>query len=429
MEGLFSHTTKLIDDEGFVSRVKAKPQDFSRDRKLEFKHLLLAIMSFTKSSIQVELDRFYKSLLHSPDSFDTISKSAFTQSRKKLLPKAFIELRDEQLTYFQANAPHIKTWKGYRVVAIDGSLLNLPNSDEIKNHFGFTSNQHELMNRARCSFAYDVCNELILDAEVAAHKSCEKELAVNHLSKLDPHTDILVFDRGYPALWLMGLLQEKGFKFCFRLSSAWKDAATLTGSDENDIDWVSERRSKKDLGKLKTYSVASKIEGMRLVKVPLSSVETEILATNLLDRKDFDIQTLKSLYHLRWGIEESYKLFKKSIHIEYFTGKTTRSVEQEFYAKVFMLNMASMIRTQYIDPQKKYRKEAKHQQKVNKTQVLAKTKDFLVDLFYSYNIFKVLQQMKRMLNKCFDIVRPNRSFKRQETSSRRRHKSMNYKGI
>jgi hypothetical protein len=65
-------------------------------------------MSFTKSSVQVELDRFFKSYTHSPESFETISRSAFTQSRKKLLPSAFIELAEEQLKYFQINAPHKK---------------------------------------------------------------------------------------------------------------------------------------------------------------------------------------------------------------------------------------------------------------------------------------------------------------------------------
>lgn len=386
-------------------------------------------MSFTKSSVQVELDRFFKSLSHSPEDFESISRSAFTQSRRKLLPSAFVELADEQLAYFQANAPHKKRWKGYRLVAIDGSTLNLPGSKEIKDHFGYVRNQHEEMNRARCSFAYDICNELILDSQVVPHKSCEKELAVCHLSKLNPKTDLLIFDRGYPALWLMGLLKEKGFKFCFRLSTSWKDAVSLTKSADTDLDWTSKRRSKKDLGKLKHYLLPTEIDGMRLTKIPLSSGGTEILATNLLDREVFDVQSLKQLYNKRWGVEEAYKLFKKSIHVEYFTGKSVRAVEQEFYAKVFMLNMASMIRTQYVEPLKSHKEKVKYSLKANKTQVLAKTKDFLIELFYSIDITRVLHQMKKMLDKCFDIIRPDRSFRRYDSSSKRRQKSMNYKGI
>ena len=404
-------------------------KDFSRDRKLDFKRLLLLIMSFTRYAVQTELDRFFKQLTQSDTSFETISKSAFTQSRTKLLPSAFIELYQGQLKYFQEKAPHNNTWKGYRLVAIDGSTLNLPNSSRIRDHYGFVHNQHEQMNRARCSFAYDICNELILDAQIAPHKSCEKELAVSHLSKLNPQTDLLIFDRGYPALWLMGLLQEKGFKFCFRLSTAWKDAVSLANSEDNDMDWTSKRRSKKDLGPLETYQLPTELSGMRLTKIKLSTGEFEILATNLLDREPFDIETLKELYNKRWGIEDAYKLFKKSIHIEYFTGKSVQAVEQEFFAKILMLNMASMIRTQYIEPLKQYKKEPKHKLRVNKTQVLAKTKDFIVELFTKIDISRILIQMRKILNKCFEIIRPNRSFKRYDSSSRRRQKSMNYKGI
>jgi hypothetical protein len=286
------------------------------------------------------------------------------------------------------------------------------------------------MNRARCSFAYDINNELVLDSIITKYKSCEKELAVAHLDRLNPESDVLVFDRGYPCLWLMGLLQEKRFKFCFRLSSSWKDAVNLTKSKENDINWTSKRRSKKDLGHLKTYNLSKELGGMRLVSIPLSSGETEILATNLLDRSIFSLEVLKELYNLRWGVEEAYKLFKKSIHIESFTGKSTKAIEQDFYAKVFMLNMASMIRTQYFEPLKTIPKKPQiHSKRANKTQVLAKTKDFLIELFYTRTLEKVLTQLKNMIDKCFEIVRPNRSFKRYDSSSKRRHKSLTSKGI
>ena len=429
MKGLFSLTQKSIDNEVFVNKFKANPKDFSRKRKLEFKHLLFSIMSFGKSSIQVEVDRFYRTLFQSSNNLTSISKSAFTQSRKKLLPEAFIELADEQLTYFSDNAPNNKTWNGYRLVAIDGSSLNLPDSLEIQQHYGFTRNQHDKINKARCSFAYDVCNELILDAQITAFKSCEKELAVLHLQKLNPLTDILIFDRGYPALWLMALLQKMKFKFCFRLSTSWKDAVDLTNSNETDIDWVSVRRSNKGCDKFTTYELPRKLSGLRLLKIPLSSGQIEILATNLLDREVFDVPTMKSLYNMRWGAEEPFKLFKKAINIEHFTGKTVHSIRQDFHAKVFMLNIASIMRTQYIDEHNRSEIKTKHFKKVNKTHVLAKTKDYLICLMTSDNIICIINQIKQMLKNSFDIVRPNRSFKRTDTSSRRRSKSINYKGI
>jgi hypothetical protein len=427
MEGLFKHTLKTIDNEDFVCRNKTESTAFTRDRKLTFKDLIVNLMGFTRPSVQTELDRFYKSLSKSSSSFESVSKSAFTQSRKKLKPEAFIELTKGQLSYFDQNAPHKKDWNGKRVVAIDGSLLNLPHIDGLKKEFGSVKNQYEDIISARCSFAYDVCNELVLAASIAPRKSCEKDLAFSHLAQLNPAKDILVFDRGYPCQWLMGLLEKRGFKFCFRLSTAWKKASNLMKGDKDDIDWTMNRPSDRELGKLKTYGLSRKLEGLRLVSILLSSGEKEILVTNLTDRDKYTVNILKELYHLRWGVEEGYKSFKKVLHIEHFSGKTVHAIKQDFHARVFMLNMATMIRTQGIHQDDNNGR--KHRVQPNKTQVLAKAKDFLVDLFYPKSLRKTIRQILNLLKTRLEIIRPDRSFPRPKTSSRRRHKILNSKGI
>lgn len=244
------------------------------------------------------------------------------------------------------------------------------------------------------------------------------------MDALNPETDILVFDRGYPCQWLIGLLIQKGFQFCFRLSTNWKDAVSLTNSNKNDIDWILKRNSKRGLGKMKDYDIPRELNGLRMLKIPLSTGEKEILVTNILNRNEYDLKAMKKLYNLRWGVEESYKIFKKILHIEHFTGKSVLSVKQDFYAKVFMMNLSSMIRSQLLNEKKK-----KHVLKPNKTQVIAKVKDFMIDIFYQYDIIEILEQLKMMLENCYEIVRPNRSFKRTDASSRRRHRQLIYKGV
>jgi hypothetical protein len=39
------------------------------------------------------------------------------------------------------------------------------------------------------------------------------------------------------------------------------------------------------------------------VRIRLSTGETEVLVTSLLDSEKYTTQMLKELYHLRWGIE------------------------------------------------------------------------------------------------------------------------------
>lgn len=384
-------------------------------------------MGFARPGVQVELDRFFKSISKDPTSFDTISKSAFTQARHKLRPEAFVELNRGQLFYFKEHAPHKKTWKQKRVVAIDGSLLNLPHTEEVRQTFGSVRNQHDEVVSGRCSFAYDVCNELVLDASIAPRRSCEKDLAVGHLDHLDPLEDILLFDRGYPCQWLMGLLDKKGFKFCFRLSTAWKKAHALM-EHSNDVDWDMIKEADREWGKLKTYGLTKRLEGLRLVSIPLSSGEKEVLVTNLTDREAYPLDDLKSLYQLRWGVEESYKQLKKILHVEHFSGKTPQAIKQDFYAKVFMLNMASMVRTQGVGVDDQ-RGSSKYKYKPSKVQTLAKVKDFLTDIFFGKSLRKIVTQLTAMIKKRIDAIRPGRSFPRLPTDIRRRHKITNAKGI
>ena len=386
----------------------------------------MSLLSFSRPSVQTELDRFSKALSETPESFDTVSKSAFTQSRKKLKPEAFIELAKAQLQYFLDHAPNKKDWRGSRVVAIDGSLLNLPHTPEIRRDFGFVTNQHEEIVSARTSFAYDISNELVLDASIAPRKSCEKELAVGHLDALDPLTDILVFDRGYPCQWLMGLLIKRGFRFCFRLSTTWKHAYSHMEDGGRDKAWRMERASHRELGKLRTYDLPRNTEGLRLLSIELKDGEQELLVTNMADTSQYSLEDFEVLYNLRWGVEEAYKTFKKVLHIEHFTGKSSLSIKQDFYAKVFMMNMASMVRSQGGSPKKR---GGKKRYQINKTQSLAKLKDFLVHIFYKSGLRGLIRQMLKILQKRIEMIRPGRTFPRKPSSARRRQKIINLKGI
>lgn len=431
LTGLFSHTTKTIDNEDFVQRHRTNNSAFTRNRKFCFKDLLVVLMSFTRPSVKTELDRFFKRVSKSPESFDSISKSAFTQARKKLNPGAFIELRKQQLNYFNSSAPVKKSWKGHRVIGVDGSKKYLPFSKELKSYFGLMKNQHNVQCvGALASIVYDVCNDLILDADIGPFGGSEVDMAVKHLDFLDPERDVLVFDRGYPSVWFMALLMKRGFKFCFRLSTSWNESKKMQAGGETDIDWTAKKNSRRKKEKFEEFDLPKEVDGLRLVCIELPTGEKEVLATNLTDREIYSIEDLKELYRLRWGTEVTYRVLKEVLEVEYFTGKSIQSIMQDFHAKVFMANLGSIIETQGLDGRKQEKEKTnKYKLKVNKTQTLAKMKDFLVDLFYSDKPLKLIKQLLFIVGQSFDIVRPNRSFSRKTKLGTRKKKYTNIRGI
>jgi len=66
-----------------------------------------------------------------------VSNSAYTQARAKLKHTAFIELSDKTVELFYEDGEYNR-YKGFRVLAIDGSITILPNSEDIKKEFNPT---------------------------------------------------------------------------------------------------------------------------------------------------------------------------------------------------------------------------------------------------------------------------------------------------
>jgi hypothetical protein len=61
---LLTNISGLIDEESFVSRSKDGSEgQFIRDRKLPFKSLIVMLLRGIKSSLQRELDSFFKTVL------------------------------------------------------------------------------------------------------------------------------------------------------------------------------------------------------------------------------------------------------------------------------------------------------------------------------------------------------------------------------
>jgi IS4 transposase len=78
------------------------------------------------------------------------------------------------------------------------------------------------------------------------------------------------------------------------------------------------------------------------LKVKLPTGETETLVTSL-NQKQLPIRKAAGLYFKRWAVETSYDLLKSKLQLENFSGKTAVSVKQDFYATMYLANLASFI--------------------------------------------------------------------------------------
>ena len=86
----------------------------------------------------------------------------------------------------------------------------------------------------------------------------------------------------------------------------------------------------------------------------ISDTSTETLITNL-DSESFSVEELKQLYHLRWGIETSFRQLKYTVGLSLFQSKKVEYITQEIFARLTLYNFCELI-TSHVVIQKKHRK-------------------------------------------------------------------------
>jgi hypothetical protein len=319
------------------------------------------------------------------------------------------------------------TWHGYRVLGHDGSSHELPNSAEIKDKYGLFTKRLDgkEIYMARTLMVYDTLNHITLHGAMAPFAESETSMLWNSLPELKlNNNDILVFDRGYASHLLLFYLHKLNVQFCFRMKKTWweVDRFCRSGktSDVITIGLPAELRAKAEA--LGITEVRFKC---RLVSIELPGGETEILLTSLIDEEAFSVADLKELYGLRWPVEDSFKTFKHKVCIENFSGKSVKAVQQDFYVKIFIMNLTAVAVRPINEALKKPAVKVKYTYQVNFIEAIATTKRSVVSFFVTRKVSEGLKRLHDRISRITEPIRPGRKFERNHKSKRKHY--MNYK--
>jgi hypothetical protein len=420
-----------ISDEDFKSRSSnGKKGTFSRNRKLGFESLIIFILQMGTKSLQRELDDFLKQIDQPDYNIRHVTKSALSQSRRKLNPNAFLELNETVIRDYYAGANYI-VYNKHRVLAVDGSKVKLPKSKSITEEFGTTAYgiNEELVSMANISMLYDTANLMTLDVCVESTKQSERALLLGHLSKTKPN-DLLVLDRGYTGRAIMSIMLHKELQFCIRysISDSQVKAFADSGLKEQTVEMEVPAKSLKEY-RLDYPDMASSFK-VRLIRVGTSEGNYKILATSLLNEEEYNVEDFDDLYKLRWGIEEAYKMLKSRAEVDAFTGKSPEIIRQDLFSKVLLMNLCAAWSSpieEKVREEYKANEYRKYDQKINRTNALSATRRIITDVFINSKIQKAFDWFDRKVLSSREIIRPDRSVKRKKKPPK--HKSMNYKRL
>lgn len=371
---------KLINELSMQPNLYAKSvgKDFSRNRKLPFKKVVYTILSMAGKSLSNELMEYFGLNSNIP------TVSAFVQQRNKINCSAFEILFNK----FNSLCSEQKLFKGYRLLAVDGSDLHTPTNKNEQDSYYAGTNGQKPYNLLHLNAMYDLMTNCYVDALIQGSLSANEYKAFCTMVDRDTtaYPTIYIADRGYESYNNIAHIQEKGQYFLIRIKDSTKNgiasAIDLPRDDEFDISLnLNLTRKQTNAAKadntlkylphnvnfdylpshckygapLKPYTIHC-----RFVRVKISEDTYELLLTNLKP-EDFSPSDLKQLYFMRWGIETSFRHLKYTLGLLFFHSKKTEYIIQEIFAKLIMYNFAELIISHIVIKQKK----RKHNYKVN----------------------------------------------------------------
>lgn len=389
--------------------VKIPKIDFTRNRKLSLDTTIRIVLGMGGNSLSAELLEYFGY------SDKTATSSAFIQARHKILPDAFQTIFQE----FTLPAKHTKKHRGYRVLAHDGSDVNLPkNPDDIETYQG------NGVNLLHLNAFYDVLNKVYLAADLQGKCETDERTSLVGMISNSHFADkiIILGDRGYESCNVFAHLENKGFKWAIRAKDVNSNGILanldLPKTDTFDVNvnfWLSRQQTNevKANPKIKFLSSSSKFDFLppkskdiyemkfRVVRLKLAENSYETLITNLCEN-EFSPTNLKALYHMRWGVETSFRELKYSLGLCHLHAKTKEFIEQEIFARLIMYNFSMMIACQVV----LRKKQTKWGYQVNFTRAIE-----ICKFFFRY-LGTSPPNVEYLIGKHILPVRENRSSKR-----------------
>jgi hypothetical protein len=236
---------------------------------------------------------------------------------------------------------------------------------------------------------FDICNKVYTDAYIQPIRESNERLALNTMvdRSFIQGNVIVIGDRGYECYNNFAHIQEKGWKYVIRVkdkeSKGMVSSFASTPSCEVFDKQISLKLTRKQTKNVKgdpTYKfLPSNVNfdylelkssdiyliSFRVVRFKISDDSYETIITNL-DEEEFGMDMIKELYHMRWGIETSFRELKYAIGLVNFHSKKVEYIEQEVFAKLTMYNFCEIITINVVITHK----QRKHVYQVNFTNAI-----------------------------------------------------------
>ena len=268
----------------------------------------------------------------------TIAKSSISEMRTKIGYKPLQSLVAQACVPLANAKLHPEAfYAGLRLVAIDGSNLEIPGEKGNVKAFGYPGSRagHAGYPQARCALLTECATHAILAANLGAYRDAEWAICQPLLSHLRAGM-LCLADRGFDGYDYWQAATASGAELLWRCKIGRKLPVIKPLSDGSYLSVI--YPSKVTAGK-KRHETQSGI-AVRVIDYALPGApgvqQRYSLLTTLLDEKRAPALELAAIYHERWEVEAVFDELK--IHLlqkrRVLRSKTPDLIRQEFYGWV-----------------------------------------------------------------------------------------------
>src|SRR5262245_48781998 len=317
--------------------------DFTRERVLTWPVVIMVMLRGHKVSLQTAVNKFFSAV---GEVWRVVTASAYRQARQKVQPEVFVHLNAVACEEYYARygADHeVGLWHGQRVLGVDGSYLNLPDTAETRREFRVQTHPHPggEQVQALASVLYDLRNEVGLSAAVGPKQAEKNLLFATHLAATQ-RGDVVVCDRAYADYSVMATIVawQGHFVIRFPRQSFTAVNAFWAAPDQERVVTLEVPSTARAYVAQQQLPTTLRV---RLVKVLLASGEVEVLGTDLLDAQTYPAAEFKVVYGWRWNHETYHDRLKNIFEVERFSGKSVQAIKQDFYGVLFLATLESIL--------------------------------------------------------------------------------------
>jgi hypothetical protein len=285
----------------------------------------------------------------SPCSAET---GAYCQARKRLPESFFADVARHTGRALDANVDSQWLWKRRRVYIYDGSSVSMPDTPQNQRDYPQPDTQKPGLGfpLARIAAIFSLACGAVLDVGICRYAGKgQSELGLlRTLWNLFLPGDILLADRLMCAWTEMVMLKQRGVDCVCRLTShraADFRRGKRLGPGDHLVRWT--KPGKPRSIDRQTYDALPEFLMVRECRIRVEQrgfrVQSVIVATTLLEARDFTKDDLANLYRVRWQAELDLRSLKETMQMRVLRCKTPDLVRKELWAHILAYNLIRTI--------------------------------------------------------------------------------------